>query len=43
LADHGQHPASDDQYKGVHGTDMPDDLHVPFLWASNDELEATLG
>jgi len=43
LADHGQHPSSDGRYKGVHGTDMPDDLHVPFLWASNDELEATLG
>jgi len=43
LADHGQHPSSDGQYKGVHGTDMPDDLNVPFLWASNTELREALG
>ena len=42
LADHGQHPASDDQYKGVHGTNMPEDLYVPFLWASNTELREAL-
>ncbi len=43
LADHGQHPSSDGPYKGVHGTDMPEDLNVPFLWASNTELGEALG
>ncbi len=43
LADHGQHPASDGHYKGVHGTDMLEDLQVPFLWANNTELRDTLG
>ena len=43
LADHGQHPSSDGNYKGVHGTDMPEDLNVPFLWANNAELETVLG
>jgi predicted AlkP superfamily pyrophosphatase or phosphodiesterase len=43
LADHGQHPSSDGPYRGVHGTDMPEDLNVPFLWASNDELRDALG
>ena len=43
LADHGQHPSSEGPYRGVHGTDAPEDLNVPFLWASNDELRDALG
>jgi len=43
LADHGQHPSSDGHYKGVHGTDMSEDLNVPFLWANNTELIDALG
>jgi predicted AlkP superfamily pyrophosphatase or phosphodiesterase len=42
LADHGQHPSSGGPYKGVHGTDVPEDLNVPFLWASNTELREAL-
>jgi len=42
LADHGQHPSSGGPYKGVHGTDLPEDLYVPFLWASNTELNEAL-
>ena len=37
LADHGQHD-SNDAYKGNHGTNMPEDVEVPFLWANNIEL-----
>jgi predicted AlkP superfamily pyrophosphatase or phosphodiesterase len=43
LADHGQHPSSDGPHKGVHGTDMPEDLNVPLLWAGNGELGEALG
>ncbi len=43
LADHGQHPSSDGHNKGVHGTDMPEDLRVPFLWANDTELADLLG
>jgi predicted AlkP superfamily pyrophosphatase or phosphodiesterase len=42
LADHGQHPSSGGPYKGVHGTDLPEDLYVPFLWTSNNELNEAL-
>jgi predicted AlkP superfamily pyrophosphatase or phosphodiesterase len=42
LADHGQHPSSGGPYKGVHGTTVPEDLNVPFLWASNTELREAL-
>jgi len=38
LADHGQHMVDEERYKGSHGTDMVEDLEVPFLWANNDEL-----
>lgn len=43
LADHGQHDSDDDAYKGNHGTDMPEDIEVPFLWANNAELRSILG
>jgi len=43
LADHGQHTSPDDAHRGVHGTDMPEDLQVPFLWANSDELIDVLG
>jgi predicted AlkP superfamily pyrophosphatase or phosphodiesterase len=35
LADHGQHDASDPapgEYKGIHGTDAPEDCLVPCTW-----------
>ena len=31
LADHGQHDSGEDRLKGTHGTDMPEDVEVPFL------------
>ena len=43
LADHGQHDSDDESYKGNHGTDMPEDTEVPFLWANNIELQDILG
>ena len=43
LADHGQHESEDETYKGDHGTDMPEDIEVPFLWANNTELLGILG
>ena len=38
LADHGQHMVNDGHYKGSHGTEMPEDLEVPFIWVNHDEL-----
>jgi predicted AlkP superfamily pyrophosphatase or phosphodiesterase len=43
LADHGQHDSGDESHKGTHGTDMPEDIEVPFLWANNAELHDILG
>ncbi len=43
LADHGQHDSGDESLKGTHGTDMPEDIEVPFLWANNAELHDILG
>ena len=43
LADHGQHDSDDANYKGNHGTDKPEDIEVPFLWANNAELRDILG
>ena len=42
LADHGQHDSNDETYKGTHGTDMPEDVEVPFLWANHNELHEIL-
>jgi len=42
LADHGQHESGVESHKGDHGTDMPEDIEVPFLWADNDELKRIL-
>jgi predicted AlkP superfamily pyrophosphatase or phosphodiesterase len=39
LADHGLHTTSTGSYKGTHGTDMKDDIEVPFLWINNSELK----
>ena len=39
LADHGQHDSGDESHKGTHGSDMPEDVEVPFLWANNSELK----
>jgi predicted AlkP superfamily pyrophosphatase or phosphodiesterase len=38
LADHGQHDSINGKYMGSHGTNVPEDLEVPFLWAKNNEL-----
>jgi predicted AlkP superfamily pyrophosphatase or phosphodiesterase len=38
LADHGQHMVDEDRYKGSHGTEVLEDIEVPFLWDNNDEL-----
>jgi predicted AlkP superfamily pyrophosphatase or phosphodiesterase len=38
LADHGQHMVNENNYKGLHGTDMREDLEVPLLWANSNEL-----
>jgi predicted AlkP superfamily pyrophosphatase or phosphodiesterase len=43
LADHGQHDSDDEPYRGTHGTDMLEDIEVPFLWANNTELQGILG
>jgi predicted AlkP superfamily pyrophosphatase or phosphodiesterase len=40
LADHGQHVSERDTNKGTHGTDIPEDIEVPLMWANNDELRA---
>ena len=42
LADHGQHDSDEDRFKGTHGTDMPEDVEVLFLWANNSELKEIL-
>jgi predicted AlkP superfamily pyrophosphatase or phosphodiesterase len=42
LADHGQHPAIGGLNKGTHGTDIPEDLKVPLLWANNSQLNQIL-
>jgi predicted AlkP superfamily pyrophosphatase or phosphodiesterase len=39
LADHGQHDSGDEVHKGTHGTNMLEDVEVPFLWANNTELK----
>ncbi len=43
LSDHGQHESGDEAHKGTHGTDMVEDIEVPFLWANNAELWGILG
>jgi len=43
LADHGQHDSDDEAHKGTHGTDIPEDIEVPFLWANNTELRGIIG
>jgi len=45
LADHGQHTAvrGNGGVGGTHGTDMDDDIYVPFAWCSNPELKDVLG
>ena len=44
LADHGQHTVvkGDGAMGGTHGTDMDDDLSVPFIWCTNRELKGAL-
>jgi predicted AlkP superfamily pyrophosphatase or phosphodiesterase len=39
LADHGQHTATKGSYKGIHGTEMSEDIEAPFLWINNLELK----
>ena len=38
LADHGQHVQDNPDHMGTHGTDMPEDVEVPFLWANSFEI-----
>lgn len=42
LADHGQH-TRENSHQGTHGTDKPEDIEVPFLWANNTELQDIFG
>lgn len=42
LADHGQHVSDSDPNEGTHGTERLEDIEVPFLWATNNELSIRL-
>ena len=45
LADHGQHTAVDDGGKvyGTHGTEMDDDVYVPLVWATPEDIGRAFG
>jgi predicted AlkP superfamily pyrophosphatase or phosphodiesterase len=45
LADHGQHTAVDEGGKvyGSHGTEMDDDIYVPLVWATPEEVGRAFG
>jgi predicted AlkP superfamily pyrophosphatase or phosphodiesterase len=45
LADHGQHTAVDDGGKvyGTHGTEADDDVYVPLVWATPDDIGRAFG
>jgi predicted AlkP superfamily pyrophosphatase or phosphodiesterase len=45
LADHGQHTAVDDGGKvyGTHGTEMDDDIYVPLVWATPEDIGRAFG
>ena len=45
LADHGQHMVvrDDGSVGGTHGTDLEEDLYVPFVWCTARELGRALG
>jgi predicted AlkP superfamily pyrophosphatase or phosphodiesterase len=45
LADHGQHTAVDDNGKkyGTHGTEMNDDVYVPLVWATPEDIGRAFG
>lgn len=45
LADHGQHTITKDDGSeaGWHGTDLDEDVYVPFVWCSPEELKLALG
>lgn len=45
LADHGQHMVVKDDggFGGTHGTDMDDDIYVPLVWCTTQELREALG
>jgi predicted AlkP superfamily pyrophosphatase or phosphodiesterase len=45
LADHGQHTAVDDNGKehGAHGTEMDEDVYVPLVWATPEDIGRVLG
>jgi hypothetical protein len=40
--DRGQHESGVESHKEDHGTDMLEDIEVPFLWANNDDLKRIL-
>ena len=45
LADHGQPTAVDEGGKvyGSHGTEMDDDIYVPLVWATPEEVGRAFG
>jgi len=45
LADHGQHTITmdDGSEAGSHGTDSDEDINVPFVWCTVEELKVALG
>lgn len=45
LADHGQHTAEGDEGKvyGTHGTETDDDVYVPLIWATPDDIGRAFG
>jgi predicted AlkP superfamily pyrophosphatase or phosphodiesterase len=45
LADHGQHTVVREGGRegGTHGTSMDEDIYVPFVWATPDEIGRSLG
>ena len=45
LADHGQHTVmrEDGSMGGTHGSDIDDDVYVPFVWSTPRELRKALG
>ena len=45
LADHGQHTIvrDDGSIGGTHGTDLDDDIYVPFVWCTNKESGEAIG
>jgi predicted AlkP superfamily pyrophosphatase or phosphodiesterase len=45
LSDHGQHTAADGEgdKRGTHGTASDEDIYVPLVWATPEEIRGALG